>query len=126
MVTTVLAMILVLGLAVDLGGRVHAQQRAQTIAVEAARSGGQQLQGPAAVLGHAAVVDGRAAVAAANTYLAGAANVTGTAAADGTRVVVDTSSVYRTQFLGLIGINNLTVSGHAEVQVSRAVGGVVQ
>lgn len=125
MVTTALTMILLVGLAVDLSGQVHAKQRAQDIAAEAARSGGQQLQGAAAIRGVGAVVDPAAAVRAANTYIAGAPGVTGRGTiASGGRVVTDTQMTYSTIFLGLIGIRSLTVTGHAEVVVTRAVGGV--
>lgn len=39
---------------------------------------------------------------------------------------VDTSTTYTTKFLSIIGISTLTVTGHAEVQVNRAVDGVAQ
>ena len=126
MITTALTMVLLVGLAVDLGGQVLAKQHAQVVAFEAARAGGQQLQGAAAVLGDAAVVDPAGAVAAASNYLAGTPDVTGTASAIGARVVVDTRASYQTQFLSIIGIRELTVTGHAEVQTVRAVEGVVR
>ena len=126
MITTALTMVLLVGLAVDLGGQVLAKQHAQVVAFEAARAGGQQLQGAAAVLGQAAVVDPAGAVAAASTYIAGTPEVTGTASVVGTRVVVDTTTTYKTRFLSIIGIQELTVTGHAEVQTVRAVEGVVR
>jgi len=126
MITTALTMILLVGLAVDLGGQVLAKQHAQVVALEAARAGGQQLQGAPAVLGQAAVVDPAGAVAAASTYIAGTPEVTGTASVVGTRVVVDTTTTYQTRFLSIIGIQELTVTGHAEVQTVRAVEGVVR
>lgn len=126
MITTALTMVLLVGLAVDLGGQVLAKQHAQVVALEAARAGGQQLQGAPAVLGQAAVVDPAGAVTAASTYIAGAPEVTGTASVVGTRVVVDTTTTYQTRFLSIIGIQELTVTGHAEVQTVRAVEGVVR
>ena len=51
LVTTGFAMIVLVGLAVDLGGQVHAQQHARAVADQAARTGGQQLQAPVAVRG---------------------------------------------------------------------------
>lgn len=126
MITTALTMVLLVGLAVDLGGQVLAKQHAQVVAFEAARAGGQQLQGAAAVLGQAAVVDPAGAVAAASTYIAGTPEVTGAASVVGTRVVVDTTTTYQTQFLSIIGIQELTVTGHAEAQTVRAVEGVVR
>jgi len=126
MITTALTMVLLVGLAVDLGGQVLAKQHAQVVALEAARAGGQQLQGAPAVLGQAAVVDPAGAVVAASTYIAGTPEVTGAASVVGTRVVVDTTTTYQTRFLSIIGIQELTVTGHAEVQTVRAVEGVIR
>ena len=44
-------MIVVVGLAVDLTGQVHAQQRARDLAAQAARVGGQQINTPRAIRG---------------------------------------------------------------------------
>lgn len=127
MITTAMVMILLVGLAVDLSGQVHAKQRAQDIAAEAARAGGQQLQGATAIRGRGAIVDPDPAIAAANTYISGASGVTGSASvAAGTRVITDTQTTYRTKFLSVIGVTSLTVTGHAEVQVTRAVEGVAR
>ena len=125
MITTALTMMLLLGLGVDLSGQVRAKERAQDIAVEAARAGGQQLDGAAALRGDGAQLDVAAAVNAANTYLAAATDVTGNATVTaGQVVVVDTSTTYTTTFLSIIGINSLTVTGHAEARAVRSVGGV--
>lgn len=122
--TTALAMVLLVGLAVDLSGQVLAKQRAQDIAAEAARAGGQQLQGAAAIRGTAALLDPHAAVAAANTYLAAVPEVTGNAhVSSGTTIVTDTHVTYTTKFLSLIGIRTIRVTGHAEAEVNRAVNG---
>lgn len=124
MITTALSMILLVGLAVDLGGQVHATARAQDIAAEAARAAGQHLHGGPAVRGHRASVDPAAALAAAQTYIRGAPGVTGTATITaGTRIVTTTHATYTTRFLSIIGIRNLTVTGHAEAQITRAVAG---
>ena len=56
-ITTAMTMVLLVGLAVDLSGRVLAKQRAQTIAAEAARAGGQQIQAGTAIRGQGVVVD---------------------------------------------------------------------
>ncbi len=127
MITTALTLVLLLGLAVDLSGRVHAKQRVQDIAAEAARAGGQQLQGAPAIRGQAAMVDPSDAITAANTYIAAAPGVTGSATVTGgTRVRADTQATYSTKFLSIIGILSLTVTGHAEVQVNRVVEGVTR
>ena len=51
MVTASFAMMMLVGLAVDLGGQVHAQQRAHIVAGQAARAGGQEVQAAPAVQG---------------------------------------------------------------------------
>ncbi|GIG21162.1 membrane protein [Cellulomonas chitinilytica] len=125
MISTALTLMVLVGLAVDLGGQVLAKQRAQDIAVEAARTAGQQLQAPMAVLGQGAIVDASAAVAAGSAYIAGAPDMTGgVSVADGVVVIVDTTTTYNTKFLDLIGVRSLTVTGHAEVRIVRSVGGV--
>jgi hypothetical protein len=121
--TSGVVMIVLVGMAVDLGGQVYAQQHARDIARQAARAGGQQLQAAPAIRGEAAVADPAAAVRAAGTYLA-ASDVTGSAsvsAAD--TVVVNTTAVWTTKFLSIIGIDRLTVTGHAEATITRAVAG---
>ncbi|MBT9273645.1 pilus assembly protein [Phycicoccus sp. MAQZ13P-2] len=124
MITTALSLVLMVGLAVDLSGRVLAKQRAQDLASEAARAGGQQLQGAAAVRGDAAELNPSAAVAAANTYLSSVPEVSGSSRVrGGTTVVADTQIIYTTKFLSIIGVRQLRVTGHAEVEVNRAVNG---
>jgi Flp pilus assembly protein TadG len=119
-----LVMIVLVGMAVDLSGQVYAQQRARDIARQAARAGGQQLQAAPAIRGEAAVADPAAAARAARTYLA-ASDVTGSASVnDGNTVVVNTTAVYRTKFLSIIGITQLTVTGHAQATITRVVQGV--
>lgn len=126
MVTGGLVMIILVGLAVDLGGKVSAQQRAQDVARQAARAGGQQLQAATAVRGQGAVLDPYAARQAAHTYLAGS-GVSGSAAIiDGQTVRVSTTGTYDCKFLGIIGISGFTVHGQADSRTARSVGGVQQ
>lgn len=121
--TAGLVMVILVGLAVDLGGQVHAQQYARDVAAQAARAGGQQLHAPLAVRGLAARADPARAVAAARAYLA-AADVTGQASVrGGTTVTITTTTTYRTRFLGLIGISELTVTGAASSRIARTTGG---
>jgi hypothetical protein len=44
----------------------------------------------------------------------------------GSAVVVHTSATYHTKFLGIIGINQMSVTGSAESRIVRAVEGVEQ
>src|SRR6478609_1098830 len=116
-----LVMIILVGLAVDLAGKVGAQQRAQDVARQAARAGGQQLQAAGAVRGDGVTVDPYAARQAAQTYLAGS-GMTGTASVvDGQTVHVTTTATYECTFLGIIGLSSFTVHGTADSRTTRSV-----
>ena len=88
--------------------------RADNIAAEAARAAGQAIDAPSAVSGTATVVDPARAVPAAQSYLA-AAHVTGTVAitADRVHITVAVTLHEDTTMLSIIGINQVTVTGHA-------------
>lgn len=119
-------MIVLVGLAVDLGGQVHAQQRARNVAAQAARVGGEQIMAGPAVRGQGVEADVPAAIAGAQDYLA-AAGVAGTVTVEGGDTLVVTSSdTYHTLFLGIIGLEALDVTGRASARIVRAVGGVEQ
>ena len=115
LVTASFVMIMLVGLAVDLGGQVHAQQRAHDIAAQAARAGGQRIQAPAAIEGRSVDVD----LAAADVE--GTVEITG-----GDTVTVTVTDHYDPQFLGAIGISDLTVTGEASARVVRTIGGTEQ
>lgn len=108
------AVLAMIGLSVDGGGKLRALQRADRLAVEAARAAGQAIAAPQAIQGGEKVVDPPAAVAAAESYLA-AAGVTGTVAVseDRRQVTVSVTITYNTVFLGLIGITTLTATRQA-------------
>jgi len=126
LVTTGFAMIVLVGLAVDLGGQVHAQQHARAVADQAARTGGQQLDAAVAVRGEGAVTDTHLAGQAATAYLT-ASGLTGTVAVTGgTTVTVNVRDTYPTTFLGIIGITSMTVTGHGQARITRSVEGVEQ
>jgi hypothetical protein len=112
------------GLAVDLTGQVHAQQHARTVAAQAARAGGQELNAPRAVRGLEVRANPRAAAQAARAYLA-ASDVDGSVSVQGagTRLVVTTSDTYSTRFLSIIGLRGMTVTGTAEARLARVVQG---
>lgn len=109
-----LAVLAMIGLSVDGGGKLRALQRADRIAIEAARAAGQAIAGPQAIRGGEKVVDPAAAVEAAHDYLA-AAGVTGTVAISNDRkqIAVTVTIVYTTVFLGLIGIDTLPATRQA-------------
>jgi Flp pilus assembly protein TadG len=103
-------LLLIVGLAVDGGAKVAATQRANAIADEAARAGGQALDVSAALTGQVRV-DPAAAVAAAQDYLS-RNGVQGTVTVvDADTLQVSTTITEPTTFLGLIGISTLTVEG---------------
>ena len=124
MITAAMAMIILTGLAVDLGGQVLSRQHVANVAAQAARAGGQQLQASRAIRGQGVHTDPARAAAAARAYLA-ASDVVGTVQLHGsTAVIVHTSATYHTKFLGIIGIDRLPVTGSAESRIVRAVNGV--
>jgi Flp pilus assembly protein TadG len=117
-------MIFLVGLAVDLGGQVHAHERAHDLAAQAARAGGEEVDGGAAIQGQDLAINPAAARAAAERYLE-AAGVSGTVAiTNGNTITVTVHDSYAPQFLGLIGINRLDVTGTATARLIRTLGGI--
>ncbi|WP_110241673.1 TadE/TadG family type IV pilus assembly protein [Nocardioides gilvus] len=116
-------MIFLVGLTVDLGGQVHAHERAHDLAAQAARAGGEEVEGSAAIRGRQLVVSPAAARTAAERYL-DAAGVNGTVAIrDGQTITVTVQDSYDAKFLGLIGIGRLDVTGTATARLVRTLGG---
>ncbi|HEY9563074.1 MAG TPA: pilus assembly protein TadG-related protein [Nocardioides sp.] len=123
-VTATIVMMTLVGLAVDLGGQVHAQQRAHDVAAQAARAGGQQVEAAPAVEGRYVALDTAAALRAAERYLV-AAGVEGTVTiTGGTTLVVRVTDTYEPTFLSMVGIGDLTVTGDASARLIRTTGGV--
>lgn len=115
-------MIFLVGLAVDLGGQVHAHERAHDLAAQAARAGGEEVEGGGAIQGHDLAIS-PAARAAAERYL-DAAGVSGTVAiTNGNTITVTVHDSYDPRFLGLVGINHLDVTGTATAHLIRTLGG---
>lgn len=110
--------LVVIGLAVDGGGKVRALQRADNIAAEAARAAAQAIDLDQAATGGRKEVDPDRAVAAARQYLA-AAGVSGTVTLSGDRqhVTVTVTAQYDPVILDLIGYGQLTVTGHGSAQL---------
>lgn len=103
-------LLMIIGLAVDGGAKVQATQRANAVADEAARAGGQALDRGEA-LGGGVTLDVAAAVSAAQAYLA-AADVPGSVAVvDGDTLLVTTTVTQDTVLLDLVGISTMTVTG---------------
>lgn len=121
LVTSTFVMMVLVGLAVDLGGQVHAKQQAHDVAAQAARTGGQQVQAAPAIEGRYLSVDATAAQVAALHYL-DAAGVVGTASiSGGDTVTVHVTDSYSPTFLSFLG--DLTVTGEASARIVRSIGG---
>lgn len=120
--TSAVILMICIGIAIDLGGQVTAQQRAHGIAAQAARTAGQRLDASAVTGAYPSIAVGEAR-AAAQAHLA-AAGVAGTVSiTGGTTVEVHVTDTYDPLFLGVIGISDLQVSGEATARVVRTMGG---
>lgn len=118
-IVVALAAMLLVGLVVDGGAKIRATQRADAVAREAARQGGQALQAGLAIRGQGVRGDPSAGRAAAQNYLS-SAGVSGSVRIANTRIVVDTQATYQTVFLDIIGIGSGSVTGHGEARIVRA------
>ena len=115
------------GLVVDGGAKVRALERADRIAAEAGRAGGQAINVPAAIAGSQPVIDAKRAVSTAQAFIT-AQGATGTArVVDGGRaMVVDVTTTAPTAFLGLVGVSTFTVHGSARITLVRGITGANQ
>lgn len=103
--------VLIIGLVVDGSRAASATGRADAYAQEAARAAAQQITYASALNGGGPALDVANATAAAQQYLA-AAGVTGTVRITSpTQVTVSTTLLAPTAFLGIVGINTITVHG---------------
>ncbi|MFD4482777.1 TadE/TadG family type IV pilus assembly protein [Streptomyces sp. NPDC058471] len=118
----VIALLGIIGLAIDGGGKMRATESADFIATEAARAGGQAIDPAQAVPGEAITVDPQAAQAAAQAYLSSAGTAgTAVVSADGKTLTVTTNDTYDTKFLSVAGIGSLAVTGHGEATLLHGV-----
>ena len=120
-----LCMIPVVGVAADFGGQAVSEQRARTVAAEAARAGGQRVQLDALARGQQTQLDTSLAVGAANEYLA-QAGAAGSVSMAGNTVTVTVTGSYDCIFLSIIGISSLPVSGTSSADVVRAFQGAAR
>jgi Flp pilus assembly protein TadG len=118
----VIALIGIIGVAVDGGGKMRATERADYIAGEAARAGGQAIDPAEAISGNAIVVDPQDAQAAAQAYLR-SAGATGTVSVsgDGKTLTVTVTGSYDTKFLSAVGIGSLSVTGQGKATLLHGV-----
>ena len=118
----VLALIGIIGVAIDGGSKMRATERADYVAGEAARAGGQAIDPAEAISGNAIVVDPQDAAAAAQSYLR-SAGATGTVSVsgDGKTLSVVVTGSYDTKFLSVVGIGSLSVTGHGKATLLHGV-----
>jgi Flp pilus assembly protein TadG len=118
----VIALIGIIGVAVDGGRKMRAPERADYIAGAAARAGGQAIDPAEAISGTAIVVDPQDAAAAAQAYLR-SAGATGTVSVsgDGKTLSVNVTGSYDTKFLSVVGIGSLSVTGHGKATLLHGV-----
>jgi hypothetical protein len=123
-VVMALCLFLIVGLVWDGGAALDAASRADEIAQEAARAGGEQIDPTQAIEGTAIVVSPNAAQAAAHSYLQ-QAGVTGTVAVDpgGQMLTVDVTTLYHPAFATLLGIGSMTMTGHGTAHLLHQAGG---
>lgn len=119
-----LAILMVMGLIVDGGGALNAGNRATSLAQEAARTAGQQIDPAQAIEGTAITIDPEAARAAAQRYLA-AANVQGDVQITdgGQTLTVTVHDTYSTYFATLVGRSTIHVTGTAKAHLQTQAGG---
>jgi uncharacterized membrane protein len=114
---TFMAVLIVIGLTVDAAGKYRAMQRAENLAAEAARTGGQQIDVGQAVAGDGQFLDFPAATQAVSAYLAGMPGVVGhqtTPLPGGQGLQVTVDMTYQTTMLSLFGYPaSITVTGQA-------------
>ena len=116
-------MMALVGLAVDLGGQVHAQQRAHDLAAQAARAGAEQVQPAAAIEGRHARIDAAAARTAARRYLDAAGVAGNVTVTGGDTLTVRVRDAYQPRFLTFVGLRHLDVTGTATARLIRTLGG---
>ena len=122
MVTAAFAMSVLVGLAVDLGGQAHAQQRTHDLAAQAARTGAEEVLAAPAIQGKYVRIDIVAAGRTARSYLS-QSGATGTVRVRGNRIHVQATDTYSTRFLSIIGISSVRVRGDAEAELVRSLNG---
>ncbi|MEU8314998.1 TadE/TadG family type IV pilus assembly protein [Micromonospora sp. NPDC049033] len=98
------AFLALIGLVVDGGAKVRAYQRADNIAAEAARAGGQAIKAGQAIDGGTKEIDASRAANAVQAYLGDLDGVTGSVTVDGTQQLTVTVTVtYNPILLDLFG-----------------------
>jgi Flp pilus assembly protein TadG len=122
---TTVAVLMLVGLLVDGGGALNEANRATSLAQEAARTAGQQIDPVRAIEGTAITIDPNAAMGAAQDYLAAAGARGSVQVTDGGQTLtVTVTSTYDTYFAQFVGADTITVTGTATAHLqTHATGG---
>lgn len=123
MAVFVVCSLLMTAMVVDTTGASRAHRRAEAIAAEAARAGGQAIQAPLSIQGDQPAASVGDAAQAAAEYLATAQVPGNITVEDDTLLHVQTTVTYQTRMLGLIGISTLTFDGDATARLVRTLNG---
>ncbi|MBL1086727.1 hypothetical protein JK359_33010 [Streptomyces actinomycinicus] len=119
-----LAILMVMGLLVDGGGALNASNRATSLAQEAARAAGEQVDAAQAIQGTAITIDPDAARGAALDYLAAAGVQGDVQITDGGQTLtVTVHDTYATHFASLLGVGTIHVDGTATAHLQTQAGG---
>lgn len=121
-VLAAVGMAVIVGLGVDLGGMVHAKQRAFDVAAQAARAGGEAIRADQVMAGQPLVLDQAKGKAAAEAYLA-AAGLNGSAYVTATTVEVTAHYEWAPVVLGQFGFGAHQFTGTASARLVRALDG---
>jgi Flp pilus assembly protein TadG len=115
----VIALLAIIGLTLDGGGKLSADERADEIAQEAARAGSQGIDVGDAVLGTKFVVDESKARGLAMAYLAsqGYPDAAVTFSKGDTQINVAITTTYDTRFLQIVDVTTLPVHGSASASL---------
>lgn len=119
---SMVAFILIIGLGVDFSGHAGMEQQARSVAAEAARAGGQQLQ----LDNGKARADVHGAIQAANAYVASSDFSGTTRVHSGITIEVTVDGRYRCRFLSIIGVDTLPVTATASADVTSVLEGQQQ
>lgn len=115
----VVALLAIIGLTLDGGGKLSANERADEVAQEAARAGVENINLGQAMLGNKIVVAPGPARAAAEAYLSsqGYPDASVTFSDNDSQINISIHTTYTTRFLQIVDIGSLPVDGSASASL---------
>jgi Flp pilus assembly protein TadG len=120
LIVVMVALIAMVGLVVDVGGRLRAADEAAYVARQAARAAGQQIETAQAQDGVRPNVTNSGAQAAANAVIS-ASGMAGAVDVSGQTVTVTVTTTYTPQLLGIVGAGTWNVTSSASARVARGI-----